>query len=53
MYSLKLDVIKLKWQDKVNNLPKQRLPAIAYNVVWKKATQERAGIRWDSVVEKV
>ena len=29
------------------------MPAIADNAVWKKVTKGRAGIRWDSVVEKV
>ena len=32
---------------------KKRLPAIADRAVWQKVTKGRAGIRWDSVVEKV
>ena len=34
-------------------MPEQRLPAIADRAVWEKITQGRAGIRWDSVVEKI
>ena len=34
-------------------MPKKRLPAIVDRAVWEKVTKERAGIRWDSVVEKV
>ena len=34
-------------------MPKKRLPAIADRAVWNKVTKGRAGIRWDSVVEKV
>ena len=34
-------------------MPKKRLPAIANRAVWEKVTKGRAGIRWDSVVEKV
>ena len=34
-------------------MPKKRVPAIADRAVWEKVTQGRAGIRWDSVVEKV
>ena len=30
-----------------------RLPAIVDRAVWEKVTKGRAGIRWDSVVEKV
>ena len=54
MYPLKTDrdVRKLKWQYKLRNTPKKRLPAIADRAVWEKATKGRAGIRWDSVVEK-
>ena len=29
------------------------MPAIADRAVWQKVTKGRAGIRWDSVVEKV
>ena len=47
------DVRGLKWQYKVRNMPKKRLPAIADRAVWEKVTKGRAGIRWDSVVEKV
>ena len=43
----------MKWQHKVRNMPKKRLPAIADRAVWEKVTKGRAGIRWDSVVEKV
>ena len=34
-------------------MPKKRSPAIADRAVWEKVTKARAGIRWDSVVEKV
>ena len=34
-------------------MPKKRLPAIAGWAVWEKVTKGRAGIRWDSVVEKL
>ena len=34
-------------------MPKKRLPAIADRAVSDKVTKGRAGIRWDSVVEKV
>ena len=55
MYPLETnrDVRKLKWQYKVRNMPKKRLPAIPDRAVWEKVTKGRAGIRWDSVVEKV
>ena len=55
MYPLKTDrdVRKLKWQYKLRNTPKKRLPAIADRAVWEKATKGRAGIRWDSVFENV
>ena len=43
----------MKWQYKVRNMPQKRLPAIADRAVWEKLTKGRAGIRWDSVVEKV
>ena len=33
-------------------MPKKRLPAIADRAVWEKVKRARAGIRWDSVVEK-
>ena len=33
-------------------MPQKRLPAIADRAVWEKLTKGRAGIRWDSVVEK-
>ena len=32
---------------------KKRSPAIADRAVWEKVTKGRAGVRWDSVVEKV
>ena len=38
---------------KVKNMPNKRLPAIVDKAVWEKVTKGRAGIRWDSVVEKV
>ena len=47
------DVRMLKGQHKVRNMPKKRLPAIADRAVLEKHTKGRAGIRWDSVVEKV
>ena len=47
------DVRKLKWQYKVRNMTKKRLPAIADRAVWEKVTKGRARIRWDSEVEKV
>ena len=55
MYRLETnrDVRKLKWQYKVRNVLKKWLPAIADRAVWNKVTKGRAGIRWDSVVEKV
>ena len=31
----------------------KRLPAMADGAVWEKVTKDRAGIRWDSVVEKI
>ena len=34
-------------------MPKKRLSAIGDIAVWEKVTKGRAGIRWDSVVEKV
>ena len=34
-------------------MPKKRLPAIVNISVWEKVTKGRAGLRWDSVVEKV
>ena len=34
-------------------MPKKRLPAIADRAVLEKVTKGRAGIRWDSAVEKV
>ena len=47
MYPLETnrDVRKLKWQYKVRNMPKKRLPAIADRAVWEKVTKGRAGIR--------
>ena len=38
---------------KYNICQKKRLPAKANRTVWDKVTKGRAGIRWDSVVEKV
>ena len=43
---------KLKWQYKVKNMPEKKLPAIFDRAVSEKITKGRAGIRWDSVVEK-
>ena len=37
----------------VRNMPKKRLPAKADRAVWEKATKGRAGIRWDSGVDKL
>ena len=34
-------------------MPKKRLPAIVGRTVWEKVTAGRAGLRWNSVVEKV
>ena len=34
-------------------MPTKRLLAIADRAVWEKVAKGRAGIRWDSVVEKV
>ena len=34
-------------------MPKTTLPAMADRAVWEKLAKGRAGIRWDSVVEKV
>ena len=34
-------------------MPEKRLPAIVDNAVWEKTTKGRAGIRWDTVVEKI
>ena len=41
MYPLQTngDVRKLKWQNKVRNMPKKRLSAIADRAVWEKATK--------------
>ena len=56
MYPLKTtrDVRQqLEWQYKVRNMPKKRLPPIADRAAWEKVTKGRAGIRWNSVVDKV
>ena len=55
MHPLKtnIDVIRLKCQYIARNMPKKRLPAIVDRAVWEKVTEGRAGISWDSVVEKV
>ena len=55
MYPLKTnrDTTTLKWQCKVRNMPKQKLPTIIHGAEWEKVTKGRAGIRWDSVAEKV
>ena len=44
---------KLKWQYKVRNRPKKRLPVIVGRAVWENVTKGCAGVRWDSIVEKV
>ena len=44
---------KSRWQYKVSNMPKKRLPAIADRAVWERVTKGRAELRWRSVVEKV
>ena len=46
------DMRRLKWQYKVRNMQKKRLPVIADRVVWEKVRKGRAGTRWDRVVEK-
>ena len=43
---------KLKWQYKVRNTLKKRLPAKVDGTVSEEVTKGQAGIRWDSVVEK-
>ena len=55
MYPLETirDVRKLKWQNKLNNMSKKRLPVIADRAVWEKITKGRAGTRWDNVVERI
>ena len=37
----------------MRNIPKKRFPAIVDRAVWEKGTKGRAGIMWDSVVEKI
>ena len=34
-------------------MPEKKLPAIVDRAVWEKLTKERAGIRWDNVVETI
>ena len=51
-YKVSRDIRKLKWQHKVRNTPKKGLPALADRAVWEKVTKPRAGIWWDSIVEK-
>ena len=55
MYPFKTDedARKLKWQNKVKNMPEKRLPAIVDRALWEKITKGRAGTRWDNVVEKI
>ena len=55
MYPLETnrDVIEMKLQYKVKNMPEKRLPAIVDDAVWEKITGGRAGTRWDNVVEKI
>ena len=38
-------VIKLGWQYKVRNMPKEELPAIVGTAAWEKLTKGRAGTR--------
>ena len=47
MYPLETnrDVIKLKWQHNIKNMPQKRLPAIVDRTVWEKITKGRAGTR--------
>ena len=47
------DMRELKWQYKVRSMPKKRLPAMVDRAVWEEVSKGRAGIRWDSVVQKV
>ena len=56
MYPLKTSTCKRREKVEMaiqRNMSKKRLPAIADRAVWEKVTKGRAGIRWDSVVEKV
>ena len=55
MYPLKTDrdMRRLKWQFKVRNVPKKRLPAIVIMELCGRSNKERAGVRWDGVDEKV
>ena len=34
-------------------MPEARLPAIVDRAVWEKIPEGRAGIRWDTVIEKI
>ena len=43
----------MKWQKKVRNMPKKRLPAIVDKAVWEKVPKGRAGTRWDSVAGRI
>ena len=49
------DMRRLKWKYEVRSMPKKRRcqPELIDLSVWEKVTKERAGIRWDNVVEKV
>ena len=40
-----VDTRKLKWQYKVRNIPKKRLPVLVDGAVREKVTKRRAGIR--------
>ena len=42
----------MRWQYKVRNMLKKRLPAILDRAVLEKVTKGQAGIRWDNVVER-
>ena len=43
----------MKSQSEVRSMPKKRLPAMADRTAWEKVRKGGAGIRWDSVGEKV
>ena len=39
----------MKWQHKLSNTPKPRLPAIAYRALWEIVAKGRAGIWWETI----
>ena len=55
MYPRKINrgIRKSKCRHKARSMPQARLPAIVGRAAWERVTKRRAGIRWDSVVEKV